>query len=154
MPSQPSPRWPDIAGRLTSSGHVLPIRIYYEDTDFTGVVYHAAYLKFAERGRSDFLRLLGIRHYELDAGRYGDALAFVVRRMEVDFLIPARIDDLLEVTSRVAEARGARLVLDQAIRREDAVLFTARVTVAVVGRDGRPRRLPTELAVRLSPTPV
>lgn len=138
--------WPDLSGRLTNGGHVLAVRVYYEDTDFTGVVYHAAYLRFAERGRSDFLRLLGIRHAELDAGRDGERLAFAVRHMELDFHAPARIDDLLEVETRLVEARGARLVLDQTVRRGVTRLFRARVTIAVISADGRPRRLPQDLA--------
>jgi acyl-CoA thioester hydrolase len=141
--------WPDLAGRLTGEGHVLPVRVYYEDTDFSGVVYHAAYLKFAERGRSDFLRLCGIHHAALDAGAHGERLAFAVRRMEIDFLAPARIDDLLEVETRLAEARGARLVLDQRVRRGGDTLFHASVIVAVISSEGRPRRLPKGLAARL-----
>lgn len=142
--------WPDISGRLEAGRHVLALRVYYEDTDFTGVVYHAAYLKFAERGRSDFLRLCGIHHRALQEGDHGEPLAFAVRRMEVDFLAPARIDDLLEVVTRLEEARGARIVLAQDVRRGGAALFTARVTVAVISPEGRPRRLPEALAARLS----
>src|SRR5687768_18530595 len=82
--------WPDIAGRIVKGMHVLPVRVYYEDTDFSGAVYHANYLKFCERARSDALRLLGIRHGELEG-----QLGFVVRHMTCDFLKPARIDDLL-----------------------------------------------------------
>ncbi|WP_029059403.1 tol-pal system-associated acyl-CoA thioesterase [Stappia stellulata] len=141
--------WPDLAGRLTPSGHVLPVRVYYEDTDFTGVVYHAAYLKFIERGRSDFLRLCGIHHADLSDGVHGEALAFAVRRMEIDFLGPARIDDALEVVTRLDGARGARLCLAQEVRRAGALLFSASVTVAVISFDGRPRRLPAALAARL-----
>lgn len=141
--------WPDISGRLEAGRHVLALRVYYEDTDFTGLVYHAAYLKFAERGRSDFLRLCGIHHRALQEGEHGDPLAFAVRRMEIDFLAPARIDDLLEVVTRLEEARGARIVLAQEVRRGGAALFTARVTVVVISPDGRPRRLPEALAARL-----
>jgi len=130
---------------------VLAVRVYYEDTDFTGVVYHAAYLKFIERGRSDFLRLCGIHHARLADGAHGEALAFAVRHMEIDFHAPARIDDLLEVTTRLDTARGARLVLVQEVRRGDDVLFSARVTVAVISAQGRPRRLPADLAARLAP---
>jgi acyl-CoA thioester hydrolase len=146
----PAGDWPDISGRLQAGRHVLALRVYYEDTDFTGLVYHAAYLKFAERGRSDFLRLCGIHHRALQEGEHGDPLAFAVRRMEIDFLAPARIDDLLEVTTRLEEARGARIVLAQEVQRGGAALFTARVTVAVISPDGRPRRLPEALAARLS----
>lgn len=145
-----APRWPDLAGRLEAGRHVLPVRVYYEDTDFTGVVYHAAYLKFAERGRSDFLRLCGIHHNELACGAHGEPLAFAVRHMEIDFHAPARIDDLLEVATHLREARGARIVLAQEVRREGVLLFAAAVTVAVISPEGRPRRLPEALAARLA----
>ncbi|WP_067218743.1 tol-pal system-associated acyl-CoA thioesterase [Stappia indica] len=145
-----APRWPDLAGRLEAGRHVLPVRVYYEDTDFTGVVYHAAYLKFAERGRSDFLRLCGIHHNELASGAHGEPLAFAVRHMEIDFHAPARIDDLLEVATHLREARGARIVLAQEVRREGVLLFAAAVTVAVISPEGRPRRLPEALAARLA----
>ncbi|SDU34974.1 tol-pal system-associated acyl-CoA thioesterase [Stappia sp. ES.058] len=148
MRDEPDP-WPDLAGRLTADGHVLPVRVYYEDTDFTGVVYHAAYLKFIERGRSDFLRLCGVHHSDLNDGVHGEALAFAVRRMEIDFLAPARIDDALEVVTRLESARGARLCLAQEVRRAETPLFSARVTVAVISAEGRPRRLPEQLAARL-----
>ena len=141
--------WPDLAGRLTADGHVLPVRVYYEDTDFTGVVYHAAYLKFIERGRSDFLRLCGIHHAELSDGVHGEVLAFAVRRMEIDFHAPARVDDLLEIVTRLESARGARLCLTQEVRRAETLLFSASVTVAVISAEGRPRRLPARLAARL-----
>lgn len=144
----PSP-WPDLAGRLDGGAHVLPVRVYYEDTDFSGVVYHASYLRFMERGRSDFLRLCGIHHAELDAGAAGERLAFAVRHMEIDFLKPARIDDVLEVRTTCREARGARLVLEQEVCRAGDALITAKVTAAVINSQGRPRRMPSELAERL-----
>ncbi len=129
--------WPDLAGRLVGEGHRLPVRVYYEDTDFSGVVYHAAYLKFLERGRTDFLRLRDISHAALcEAG-----LAFAVRRMTLDFAKAARIDDALLVETRVAALRGASIVLDQWVRRGETVLVGAEVTVALIDRDGRPRRL-------------
>lgn len=143
-------RWPDLAGRIEEGRHVLPVRVYYEDTDFTGVVYHAAYLKFAERGRSDFLRLCGVHHNELASGAHGEPLAFAVRHMEIDFHAPARIDDRLEVSTRLTEARGARIILDQEVRRAEVLLFSALVTVAVISPQGRPRRLPPALAARLT----
>ena len=105
-------RWPDLAGRIEGKVHVLPIRVYYEDTDFSGAVYHANYLKFCERARSDCLRLLDIHHSEL----HGTA-SFVVRRMVCDFLKPALIDDLLEVETRFGEFGGARMELSQSVLR-------------------------------------
>ncbi len=142
--------WPDLAGRLTAAGHVLPVRVYYEDTDFSGAVYHAGYLRFLERGRTDYLRLLGVEQRRLAEGG-GDRLGFVVRRMEIDFLKPARMDDLLEVVTEPATAEGARLVLRQRATRAGRTLVDARVTVAAVGAEGRPRRLPAELRQRLLP---
>ena len=84
--------WPDLAGRLDDGVHVLPVRVYYEDTDFTGIVYHGAFVRFFERGRSDFLRLAGIHHAQLKAGETGQSLAFAVRTMNMDFRKPATID--------------------------------------------------------------
>jgi acyl-CoA thioester hydrolase len=143
--------WPDLAGRLADGHHVLPVRVYFEDTDFSGVVYHASYLRFMERGRTDLLRLAGIGHGALDSGgaEAGDRLAFAVRRMSLEFLKPARIDDLLEVDTEVTGITGARIVLGQAVRLDGAALVTAVVTVALVNRRGRVQRLPQELRGRL-----
>ena len=133
-------RWPDLAGRIESGVHVLPIRVYYEDTDFSGAVYHANYLKFCERARSDCLRLLGIHHSEL----HGTA-SFVVRRMACDFLKPALIDNLLEVQTRFVELAGARMELSQRVMRAHEKLFEGQVTVALVDENGKPKRLPPEM---------
>jgi acyl-CoA thioester hydrolase len=134
--------WPDLAGRFVGGAHVLPVRIYFEDTDFSGVVYHANYLRFMERGRSDMLRLLGVNHDALDEGILGEPLAFAARRVEVEFLKPARIDDLIEVETRVAEMAGARLILDQTVRCGAVVLVEAKVTIVMINAEGRARRLP------------
>jgi acyl-CoA thioester hydrolase len=134
-------RWPDLAGRIEGKMHVLPIRVYYEDTDFSGAVYHANYLKFCERARSDCLRLMGIHHSAL----HGTA-SFVVRRMMCDFLKPALIDDLLEVETRFVEFGGARMELSQSVKRSGEKLFEAQVTVALVDGRGKPKRLPPEMA--------
>jgi acyl-CoA thioester hydrolase len=141
--------WPDLAGRLAEGGHVLPVRVYFEDTDFSGVVYHANYLRFMERGRSDFLRLLGIGHEALDAGAEGEPLAFAVSQMRLEFLKPARIDELLEVHTRVGEISGARIVLSQEVRRGATVLVGAIVMVALVNRSGKVQRLPAGIRGRL-----
>jgi acyl-CoA thioester hydrolase len=133
-------RWPDLAGRIEGKVHILPIRVYYEDTDFSGAVYHANYLKFCERARSDCLRLLGIHHSEM----HGTA-SFVVRRMVCDFLKPALIDNLLEVETRFIEFAGARMELVQTLLRAGERLFEAQVTVALVDGQGRPKRLPPEM---------
>ena len=125
--------WPDLAGRLIGGGHVLPVRIYFEDTDFSGVVYHGSYIRFMERGRSDFVRLLGVGHDALDAGEHGEPLAFAVRRMTIEFLKPARIDDLLEVETRVERNRRRAHRPRQTVRRGGEVLVDG-------GGDGRPRQ--------------
>ena len=139
----PAPqRWPHLAGRMEGREHVLPVRVYYEDTDFSGFVYHANYLKFCERGRSDFLRFANVHHHALHWGDTGGRAGFVVRRMECDWLKPAVIDDVLEVRTRLIEYRGARFELAQRIFRGEELLFTARVTAAMVDERGHPRRLP------------
>lgn len=117
------------------------VRVYYEDTDFSGNVYHAAYLKFCERARTEFLRERGVHHSVLAK----DGIVFVVRHMTISFERPAHIDDELQVETRVVEARGARMVLDQQVRRSDEILLRAMVTVAIVGPAGRPVRMPEAL---------
>ncbi len=143
------PAYPHLSGELTPDGHILPVRIYFEDTDFTGVVYHASYIRFMERGRSDYVRSLGIHHSALDAGETGEQLAFAVYRMNIEFRRPARIDDIVEVVTRPKAMRGASIDLGQTIRRGDEVLVEATVTVVLVNRDGRARRIPESLAARL-----
>jgi acyl-CoA thioester hydrolase len=142
--------WPDIAGRnLPDGGHVLAVRVYYEDTDFSGAVYHANYLKFCERARSDMLRISGIHHAELHGAGAEGRMGFVVRRMECDFLKPAHIDDLLHVETHRLEAAGARLVLKQMVKLGEDVIFSADVTIALVDGRGVPKRLPKDLLERL-----
>ena len=138
-----------LAGALTAEGHVLTQRVYYEDTDFSGVVYHARYLQFMERGRTDFLRCLGVEQARLYATE-GEGIAFVVHRMEIDFKGSARMDDVLEIVTVSEKAAGAKLVLAQEVRLGERLLIAARVIVAVVNRMGRPRRLPTDLAAKFS----
>ena len=138
-----SEAWTGIAGRLMSTAHVLPVRIYYEDTDTGGVVYHANYLKYCERARSDCLRLLGIHQQQFDG------MGFVVRRMVCDFLAPARLDDLVVVETRFLETAGARLELDQQVVLGKKTLFKALVTVALIDARGRPKRLPREITAKL-----
>ena len=145
-----SREWTDIAGRLIPGGHVMPVRIYFEDTDFSGLVYHASYLRFMERGRSDFVRLIGIGHTALYDGEHGEPLAFAVRRIHVDYLKPARIDDLVEVETTVRAIAGARLVLWQVVRRGGDVLVEAEVTVVLVNPEGKARRLPQGVRDRLT----
>lgn len=154
MPTERS--WPDLAGRLIDGGrrHVLPVRVYFEDTDFSGLVYHASYVRFCERGRSDFLRALGNDHRALIDGSGGrEPAAFVVRRMSLEFLKPARIDEVLEVTTAVHEITAATLVLDQAVTRGDDRIFEARVTVVLVSLAGKVLRVSDGLRRRLGGTP-
>jgi acyl-CoA thioester hydrolase len=117
--------------------HRFPIRVYYEDTDFSGNVYHAAYLHFFERARTEFLRSEGIHHSELAK----DGIAFAVRRMAIEFEGAAHIDDLLEVETTVLGLSGARLSLRQSIAREGMVLAHAEVVVVAI-RNGRATRMP------------
>ncbi len=120
--------------------HRLPVRVYYEDTDLAGVVFYANYLRYYERGRSDALRELGVDQTSLKAA----GVVFVVRRIEVDYLAPARFEDLLEVVTRVETLKGASAEMIQEIRRGDQVLNRARVFVACMTLEGRPVRLPRE----------
>jgi acyl-CoA thioester hydrolase len=133
-----------ISGVLTATGHVLKARVYYADTDFSGVVYHARYLEFLERGRSDFLRLAGVHHTELADGKLGEKIVWVVRRMTIDFHTPARIDDILTVETRAERISGARIFMAQRLLRGGELIVTAEVEAAIVGENGRPRRFPKE----------
>ncbi|CUA84584.1 (3S)-malyl-CoA thioesterase [Chelatococcus sambhunathii] len=134
--------WPHLAGVLEGRTHILPVRVYYEDTDFSGIVYHANYLRFLERGRTDFLRLAGVAQSDLHAD--GEGLIFAVRRMTIDYILPARMDDVLTVETRTDEVRGASLVIAQRILRGDEVIVTADVRVAAIA-GGRPARIPGHL---------
>jgi acyl-CoA thioester hydrolase len=136
-----------LSGRLTGNGHELQARVYYADTDFSGAVYHARYLEFLERGRSDFLRLVGVHHTDLEAGETGgEVLYWVVRRMEIDFRAAARIDDALTIHTRVAEMGGARIRMQQEITRGGDLLIEARVEAALINPDVKPRRFPKHWA--------
>ena len=140
---------PPTAGEFVGREHRLPVRIYYEDTDFTGVVYHANYLRYLERGRSDFLRLAGVSHSDLL--ERADPAAFVVTRMEIDWKKPARIDDALVVRTTYDVARGPRLAIRQTITRGDEVLVEAVIQTACITPGGRPRKPPEGLHEILKP---
>ena len=140
-----------ISGTLTKTGHRLMARVYYADTDFSGVVYHARYLEFFERGRSDFLRVAGVHHTELIEGKHGERIVWVVRRMEIDFRSPARIDDILTVETRTADISGARILMAQQLKRGEEVLVEAKVQAAIIGENGRPRRFPKEWIAAFMP---
>lgn len=137
------------AGRFEGREHRLPVRVYYEDTDFTGLVYHANYVRYFERGRSDCLRLMGIGHAELlDGDR---PMAFVVSKMGLSFLKPARIDDELLVRTLYQAVKGPRLMIDQTITRGDDLLCRAEVEVVCIHMDGRPRRPTRALIDKVGP---
>ena len=129
-----------LAGTAGACTHLMLVPIYYEDTDFSGFVYHANYLKFAERGRSNLLRLCGIEHQNLLD--LEPSLAFVVGHMDIDFLAPARIGDVLLVETVFTKLHGARLLAEHLSTRDGVPVWQARVTAAIVDLDGRPRRLP------------
>ena len=122
------------------------LRVFYEDTDFSGYVYHANYLKYCERARSDYLRVIGVDQNAMFAA--GDA--FVVRRMDCEFLRPAKFEDVLDVETRLVEMGGARFELAQLVKRGAEEVFSAKVTVAIIGAGGRPQRIPAELISKFS----
>ena len=128
----------------------MTVRVYYEDTDFTGIVYHANYLRFMERGRSNYLRLLGADQRGLfeEAAQEAPGFAFVVRSMQIEFLKSARMDDVVEVITEYAEIKGASIMLKQEVRRGDDLLVTAQVRVAFVS-GGRARPIPRPLRVAM-----
>jgi acyl-CoA thioester hydrolase len=136
----------ELAGRLIAGGHAMQVRVYYEDTDFTGIVYHANYLRFMERGRTNYLRLIGADHRALfeQTEKEAPSFAFVVRSMKIDFRKPAFMDDLLEVRTLSHEVSGASIALVQRVMRGEEVLIEAEVRVAFVS-EGRPKRIPEAL---------
>lgn len=142
--------WPDLAGRIvddeTGRHHVLPVRVYFEDTDAGGIAYHASYIRWCERGRTDFLRLLGTDSRRLiDGSASSEPAAFVVRRMNCEFLRPARMDDVLIVDTRVKELGGASVTLLQSVGNGERPVFEAEVTVVLVAVSGKPLRLSTAI---------
>ncbi len=125
----------------------LTLRVYYEDTDLAGIVYYANYLKFIERGRSEFLRARGIDQAALKAEQ---GIVFAVRRVEADYLSPARFDDLLCVDSGITDVRGASILMDQTITRDGVTLFRAKVVLVCLNAAGRAQRLPDALRAALA----
>jgi acyl-CoA thioester hydrolase len=124
---------------MTDGAHQLPVRVYYEDTDAGGIVYHTAYLRFAERGRTEYLRRAGFDHQNLRRETGG---GFVVRHMEIDYRSAARLDDELVVSTRFTETSGASARMEQCVMRGADTLVTLAVQLAFLGDDGRPKRLP------------
>jgi acyl-CoA thioester hydrolase len=139
-----------LDGSIRDGKHVMQVRVYYEDTDFTGIVYHANYLRFMERGRTNYLRLLGADQHALFAEAQNEApgFAFVVRSMQIEYLKPARMDDVLDVLTVPADIRGASITLAQEVRRGDEVLVEARVKVGFVS-GGRARPIPKALRIAM-----
>ena len=141
---------PHLDGELRDGRHTMAVRVYYEDTDFTGIVYHANYLRFMERGRTNYLRLIGANHRALfeETEKEAPGFAFVVRAMTIDFLKPARMNDLLEVVTVPEEVKGASITLKQQCRRGEDVLCEATVRVAFISQ-GRARPIPKPLLIAM-----
>jgi acyl-CoA thioester hydrolase len=139
-----------LDGGIVDGRHRMQVRVYYEDTDFSGIVYHANYLRFMERGRTNYLRLLGADQHALFAQAQAEApgFAFVVRAMQIEYLKPARMDDVLEVITAPLEVKGASITLAQEVRRGADVLVEACVKVAFVA-GGRARPIPKALRVAM-----
>jgi acyl-CoA thioester hydrolase len=135
-----------LDGEIRAGRHTMQVRVYYEDTDFSGAVYHASYLRFMERGRTNYLRLLGADQRALfeETAKEAPGFAFVVRTMQIEFLKSARMDDVLDIATTTVEVKGASVVLQQEVRRADELLIDARVRVAFVS-GGRARPIPKPL---------
>lgn len=137
-----------ISGEITGKTHKLNQRIYYEDTDFSGIVYHARYLHFLERGRTDFLRLLGIHQNVL--ANEPTPITFAVSALNLNFLKPAKMDDIITIETTSMAISGARIVLDQKIAHDGNGLLAANVTIVALAKNGRPTRIPKPLITKLS----
>jgi acyl-CoA thioester hydrolase len=139
-----------LDGELRNGRHLMSVRVYYEDTDFSGIVYHANYLRFMERGRTNYLRLIGADHRALfsQAEQEAPGFAFVVRAMTIDFLKPARMDDVLEIATTPEEVKGASITVLQKVMRGKDLLVEAHVRVAFVS-GGRARPIPKPLRVAM-----
>ena len=138
---------PDLSGIIKQKTHFFQIRVFYEDTDFTGIVYHANYLKFAERGRTNFLRLLGINHSELINSL--DPKYFVVYKMNSQFLGTSTIDDMLEVRSIFRGIDGVRLKIDQDIFKDEKKVFSANIEFALLDMNAKPKRFPEDIKSKI-----
>ena len=138
----------EVESVISDGVHVFPVRVYYEDTDTGGVVYYANYLKYAERARTEMLRAVGLDHGRL---LEADGIAFAVRRCEIDYLTPARLDDALEIHTGNLEMEAASLWAEQVVKREGDALVRMRLRLACIARSGRPRRLPGAIRAALRP---
>ena len=137
------------SGEIKGKDHYLPVRVYYEDTDAGGFVYHANYLKYMERGRTEFLRTMGIEHSELFSLDRG--FKFAVASFSLDYIAPGFLDDTLTVISSPVAMKGATFHIDQTIMRGDKTLAKASVRVACLDNDNKPRRIPKDVRERLAP---
>jgi len=140
----------ELDGEIRDGQHLLRVRVYYEDTDFTGIVYHANYLRYMERGRTNYLRLIGADHRALFEATEKEApgFAFVVRSMNIEFLKPARMDDILEIVTEPEEVKGASTTVRQRVMRSDELLVEAHVRVAFIS-GGRARPIPKPLRIAM-----
>jgi len=136
----------NLDGEMRDGRHRMQIRVYYEDTDFSGIVYHASYLRFMERGRTNHLRLMGAEQHTLFEQAHDETpgFAFVVRSMQIDFLKPARMDDVLDIVTWPVAVKGASITLAQEVRRDDHLLVKAEVRVAFIS-EGRAQPIPKSL---------
>ena len=139
-----------LDGEIRDGRHTQPVRVYYEDTDFSGVVYHASYLRFMERGRTNYLRLLGAGHRELfeQTAKEAPGFAFVVRSMAIDFLRPALMDDVLAIVTAPEDVKGASITLHQRVMRGEEMLVEAHVRVAFVSA-GKAKPIPKPLRLAM-----
>jgi acyl-CoA thioester hydrolase len=139
-----------LDGELKDGRHTQVVRVYYEDTDFTGIVYHANYLRYMERGRTNYLRLIGADHRLLfeQTEKEAPGFAFVVRAMTIDFLKPARMDDILQIVSDPVEVKGASVTIRQKVMRGEDVLVEAQVKVAFIS-GGRAKPIPKPLRIAM-----
>jgi acyl-CoA thioester hydrolase len=135
-----------LDGEIRGGRHYQAVRVYYEDTDFSGIVYHASYLRFMERGRTNYLRLIGADHRALfeQAEKEAPGFAFVVRHMSIDFKKPAHMDDVLSIVTTPEEVKGASVTLNQKVMRAEDLIVEAHVQVAFVS-GGRARPIPKPL---------
>jgi acyl-CoA thioester hydrolase len=149
--SMANPQINPLDGEIRQGHHTMAVRVYFEDTDFSGVVYHASYLRFMERGRTNYLRLLGVDHRSLfeQTEKEAPSFAFVVRSMTIDYLKPARMDDVLEILTAPEDVKGASITLHQLVRRGDELLVEARVRVAFISQ-GRARPIPKPLRAAMA----
>lgn len=135
-------------GQWIGQDHLYPVRVYYEDTDFSGFVYHASYVRFFERGRSEALRACGVNHTDLL--RLTPPAGLVVRRLVVDYRLPCRIDDVVMIRSRFLSAKGARMMIEQVMQRGEDVVASAELEIAMINLDGRPRKITPDFLAKLA----